>query len=104
MKKGFLIALLTVLSFLMLACKSDLVVSDDGPYTITFNSNGGTPVEEMTVDEHDFFLPPSVPTKEGYIFAGWYIDEDLIYPMAFNAGTAASLTLYAKWVLATDNE
>jgi uncharacterized repeat protein (TIGR02543 family) len=104
MKKGFLIVLFVVFSFILIACKSDLGVSDDGPYTITFNSNGGTPVETLTVDEHDFFLPPSVPTKEGYVFAGWYIDEDLIYPMAFNAGTAASLTLYAKWILVSDHE
>ena len=76
----------------------DLVTSNDGPYTVDFNSNGGSEVVSLKVDAFDPFLPASVPTRDGYIFAGWYIDETLLYPMAFNTGTNESLTLYAKWI------
>jgi uncharacterized repeat protein (TIGR02543 family) len=102
MKKSLYFIVLLGLSILLVSCGSDLGVSDDGPYTITFESNGGSELSPMTVDEHDFFMPESAPTKNGYIFAGWFLDENFIYPMAFNAGTASSLTLYAKWVEETD--
>lgn len=78
-----------------------LFTSDDGPFIVTFNSNGGTEVDNLSVDAFKPFLPEKVPTKEGYVFSGWYIDADLLYPMSFNTGTNQALTLYAKWIPAS---
>lgn len=91
------IKLTLIFTIILFLSSCDLVTSEDGPYQISFNSNGGTEVQSLTVDAFDPFLPHSIPTKDGYIFSGWYIDENLLYPMAFNAGTNESLTLYAKW-------
>ncbi|TNF06497.1 MAG: trypsin-like serine protease, partial [Bacillota bacterium] len=102
MKKGLFVLVLLSFLVLLVSCNSDLGQSEDGPYTITFETNGGSTLTPMTVDEHDFFLPESIPTKDGFIFAGWYLDANFLYPMAFNAGTASSLTLYAKWVETSD--
>ncbi len=90
------LTLIIFIIFLLSSC--DLVTSNDGPYKVTFDSNGGTEVETLTVDQFDPFLPLSIPTKEGYVFAGWFIDETLLYPMSFNTGTNEPLTLYAKWI------
>lgn len=87
-----------VLSLMLLLSSCHLVTSDDGPYLITFDSNGGTSIDSMTVESFDPFLPEEVPTKEGYTFGGWYLDEAFYYPMSFNAGTNEALTLYAKWI------
>lgn len=95
MKKWFLMAF--VLSFILFLSSCD-IVSKDGPFVINFESNGGTSLDAITVDQFDPFYPEFVPTKEGYTFGGWYIDENLYYPMTFHTGTNESLTLYAKWI------
>jgi uncharacterized repeat protein (TIGR02543 family) len=98
-KKVLIVFSFVLLGLLLVSCSdSKLIASNDGPYTVDFNSMGGSEVTSVTVDEHEIFLPPSIPTKEGFIFAGWYLDANYYYPMAFNAGTAGNLTLYAKWV------
>ena len=44
-----------------------------GPYTITFDLNGGAGiVEQQTVDAGGRAKEPADPTKENFIFAGWY--------------------------------
>lgn len=64
---------------------------------VTFNADGGTPVPpEQTVAEGEKVKVPSQdPTKDGYVFKGWYLGEDL-----FSFGTTevkGDITLVAKW-------
>ena len=40
-------------------------------YTITFDSAGGTAVASITAAYGASLTPPTVPTKNGYMFAGW---------------------------------
>ena len=40
-------------------------------YTITFDSNGGTTVEDLTADYKSAITAPEAPTRAGYTFAGW---------------------------------
>ena len=40
-------------------------------YTITFDTDGGTPIESITQDYNSTITPPEDPTKEGYTFIGW---------------------------------
>ncbi|MDX9692470.1 MAG: InlB B-repeat-containing protein [Acholeplasmataceae bacterium] len=99
MRKISVFMIVLLLGILLVSCGDNkLLESNDGPYTVTFHTFGGTELDEMTVEEHAFFLPSSIPTKDGYVFAGWYLDEYYYYPMAFNAGTASNLNLYAKWI------
>lgn len=49
---------------------------DDGFYTVTFNSNGGTEVEPQEVKKGEYATSPVEPQKDGYLFAGWFIDKD----------------------------
>lgn len=42
-----------------------------GHYTLTFESNGGTPVAPITGDYATDIVAPAAPTKEGYTFTGW---------------------------------
>ena len=43
-------------------------------YTVTYNSDGGTPVGEqhVTLPKTTVVTLPTPPTKTGYIFGGWY--------------------------------
>ena len=69
---------------------------EDGAYeTVTFNSDGGTPVEEAKVLRGQKVAKPTDdPTKSGYTFTGW---EDASGAYDFNTPVIAPLTLTAKW-------
>ena len=40
-------------------------------YTITFNSNGGSPVDPITQDYNSAIVAPANPSREGFEFMGW---------------------------------
>ena len=70
-------------------------------YTVTFDVNGGDPLDEDTMDA--FYLqeygPMPTPTRAGYIFDGWYTqssDGDLVVSGDIYSLTADQ-TLYAHW-------
>jgi len=95
MRKFLSLMVLTSLLLTLFACEG--LFTSSKTYSVTFNTNGGTAVDVMTVEANQSFIPLQVTTKEGYIFSGWYLDTNLLYPMAFNAGVNSNTILYAKW-------
>ena len=67
-------------------------------YTITFDTDGGNSIADMTVAWGETLTLPT-PTKTGYTFAGWYNGGT-----KFEATTMPkqSLTLTARWTANTD--
>ena len=65
--------------------------------TVTFDSKGGSDVAAKPVKNGDAISAPAAPTKDGYIFAGWYTDEMLNEKYDFNKSVIDNMTLYAKW-------
>lgn len=71
-------------------------------YTITFVTNGGSPVAQIEAEAGDEITVPAAPTKSGEHFVGWYESTDggtTLKPDAFVFGYMPSknITLYAKW-------
>ena len=67
-------------------------------YTVTFNANGGSAVNQQTITAGGLVTKPADPTKDGYTFAGWYKDAGLTKPFDFvNETINADTTIYAKW-------
>lgn len=76
----------------------DVTVSISSDCTVTFESNGGSPVAEMTVPCGERLEKPADPTREGYVFEGWYRDFDLKEAWNFKEDSVeGNMTLYAKW-------
>lgn len=63
-------------------------------YTVTFDSNGGSPVESQTINNNGKVNKPQNPTKEGYIFMGWELNGN---SYEFNSNVTSNITLTAKW-------
>jgi uncharacterized repeat protein (TIGR02543 family) len=59
-------------------------------YTVTFNTNGGTPVESQTIEEDSFASVPTPSSKVGYTFNGWAHD--------FSTPITSNTTINAKWL------
>jgi M6 family metalloprotease-like protein/uncharacterized repeat protein (TIGR02543 family) len=67
-------------------------------YTVTFDSDGGTPVENQTILNNHKARVPSEPTKDGYSFDGWYINgfERWVFG-GYNV--TENITLVAHWII-----
>lgn len=75
---------------------------DAGPsatnkYTVKFNTNGGTKVNNVMVNHGSTVAAPET-IRDGYTFDGWYTDYELTIPYDFDTPVTYSLTLYAKWI------
>ncbi len=63
-------------------------------YTIKFNSNGGTKVNNQTVGSGGKATEPNNVKKEGYLLDGWYLNNK---KYDFNTVVTGNITLTAKW-------
>ena len=67
-------------------------------YTVSFNTNGGSIVANVTTSYNKAILAPIPPVKSGYTFAGWYKEAGCINAWNFTVDRIFSnTTLYAKW-------
>ena len=64
---------------------------------VTFNSMGGSEVQTQTIVSGETVERPADPTRDGYIFKGWFIDEECLTEFNFLTTIKADTTLYAKW-------
>ncbi|MFA6678809.1 MAG: InlB B-repeat-containing protein, partial [Acholeplasmataceae bacterium] len=66
-------------------------------YTISFDSNGGSAVASITASYGTTISAPTNPTREGYLFGGWYTSLSYDEEFTFTTMPAKDMTLYAKW-------
>lgn len=66
-------------------------------YTVSFETNGAGELESLTVSKNGVIKEPKTPAKEGFEFAGWYIDKELKTKYDFSEKVTKSFTLYAAW-------
>ena len=76
-------------------------------YTITYNLDGGTNYDDApttyTIETDTIIL--GIPTKDGYVFAGWYdnAEFDGIPVTQIAKGSTGDKTFYAKWDYACES-
>ena len=63
-------------------------------YTVTFDTDGGNNISSLKIEENNTISKPGNPTKEGYRFIGWQLDEKLF---DFNTKIIKDITLKAIW-------
>jgi uncharacterized repeat protein (TIGR02543 family) len=68
------------------------------PFTIFFDTNGGTALDSVTQDFGSSLTAPEDPTRPGFRFDGWFSDAALKNPFAFETMPANGATIYAKWI------
>lgn len=63
-------------------------------YTVTFDSNGGSSVPKQNIEQNKTASKPSNPTRDGYVFLGWYNGET---EFDFKTKITKNIKLIAKW-------
>ena len=67
-------------------------------FTVTFDSRGGTDVAPVKQEAGKLLELPPAPTREGYVFTGWYKDSACDERWNAEADTVEQdMILYAGW-------
>lgn len=88
--KKFLILIAAL--FLLVGCKTPPIEN----HTITFNN--GLSNEVLSLPPGRTIIIPDDPTREGYTFEWWYLDENYSTPLELSFIPSSSLTIFAKWI------
>ena len=68
-------------------------------HTLTFETNGGSAIDPVTVRHGNAVARPTDPTKDKYTFIGWYADPEFTEEYDFATVLEADKTIYAKFEL-----
>lgn len=67
-------------------------------FTVTFNTDGGSQIDDQKVMYGQLVDVDENPVKEGYTFTGWYTDKDCTNRFDVSKDTVSdSLILYSGW-------
>lgn len=67
-------------------------------FTVTFNTDGGSQIENQKVMYGQLVEVEENPVKEGYTFTGWYTDKDCKNQFDVTKDKVSdSMTLYSGW-------
>ncbi|CDR31241.1 Pectate trisaccharide-lyase precursor [Acholeplasma oculi] len=85
----------TIEGNITLIARYDEIIAEDF-ITISFDSDGGSEIDDVIIEKNTTLENILVPTKEGYMFKGWYKDDVLVdLSYVFQTNT----TLLAHWEL-----
>ncbi len=73
-------------------------------YTVRFDTDGGSTVESQKIAKNNKATKPIAPTKDGFIFEGWYTDKSFTTLYDFEKAVTKGFTLYAKWTEETKTD
>lgn len=94
MKKKIVIFMMAlILAVTLVACNNVV-------HVVSFETNGAAAIADKEVKDGKKLVAPTDPTKEDYLFAGWYEAADLSGDSySFDKPVTKSFTLHAKWEL-----
>ena len=67
---------------------------EENTYNVHFELNGGTGVTDLKTNKIE---KEPLPTKDGYTFLGWYLEESFINKVTFPYEITKDQILYANW-------
>lgn len=96
--KVLVLVLVIAVSMLMGWLVADMT---ETTYSVAFDVGNGTSSTVLKVEGKSNILKPADPTREGYIFEGWYVGDERF---DFNKEVTEDITLTAKWTKIEEDE
>ncbi len=72
----------------------EYIIEEYDKYVVTFNTDGGNSIDAISVEKNKTISRPNDPTKSGYKFIGWYLNDEMF---DFSTKIEKNITLVAKW-------
>ncbi|MCR5349954.1 MAG: InlB B-repeat-containing protein [Acholeplasmatales bacterium] len=94
------ITITAIFTYYSLSTESYLLGCEDD-YTVTFDAQGGSSVSSQKATCLSY---PVIPTKNGYVFGGWYTEQACTNVFDFSSSITEDITLYAKWIEYTGDD
>lgn len=70
-------------------------------HKVSFETKGANEIEPMSIDNGELMSRPDEPIREGFIFEGWYKDEEYNNVWDFDTEIVTeAIMLHAKWSIA----
>lgn len=66
-------------------------------YRVSYETSGGTSIAAIQVEEGETVTTPQDPSRDGYVFKGWYLDSSYSESASFPYEVNEDTILYAKW-------
>ena len=83
---------------LLFACAPKDGNSSASNFIISFNTNGGSTIKSLTLKAGSSLTLPEEPTKEGFVFTGWYLDNECKREVNVNLfRVVGNTTIFAGW-------
>lgn len=95
MKLKIKFVFLLIIISLFISCENILFKDISGIFTASFETNGGTPIENL---DCSVIETEPVTTKENFIFAGWYKQPSFKDKITFPYKLTENTKFYAKWL------
>ena len=86
----FCVVMMFAMSFVLTGCGGS-------GYNLTLHYNNGEADSTSKLEADSRVSEPEQPSRDGYVFAGWYEDEALTTPYVFGSKISANTDLYASW-------
>lgn len=93
-KKTLLIISAIILLVALITTMLLLKPQEQKQYIVTFETNGGTKIEDQTIIEGDKVTKPTDPIKEGYKFISWLYENETY---DFSKEVFSNMELIANW-------
>ena len=77
-----------------LTAKWNKITVNDDEIIVKFDTDGGNSISSLKIKKGEKIEKPKEPTKEGYKFIGWYLDDE---EYDFESEVNENLMLTAKW-------
>lgn len=94
-KKSIIAIILAVLAIIIITVLVFIYLKNNKKYTVTFDTQGGTTIESITIKTKEELVLPDNPEKEGYVFLYWVDENDK--PILNNFVVDKDIKLVAKW-------
>ena len=85
-----------VSSIVMIGNKTVYAGWDVERYVLSYESNGGTKYDDETYEAGTVVTIDKAPTRDGYVFTGWFADEALTQKIS-SVKMTSDKTVYAGW-------
>jgi len=76
---------------------------DGTTYTVSFNPNGGSPIDSLSLKRGESLDQLPLTFKQGSIFNGWYKDRAFTQPVMNGDSVKSDMTLYADYITSPDD-
>lgn len=95
MKNKIITILMFVFLFTLTLASCEL---GDKTHTVKIDAANGTAVQEIKVIDGQLVAKPADPSREGFIFEGWFLDLNSDEEYDFASPVKDDLVIYAKWL------